>query len=144
MERWKHQLFYKGVSKSFRTGHLEWELQTVQLSATRCNCITILWVLPPYPLCCFSSVHFYCFSVQKLLDTTLYIRTQKLNLKARQNIFPVHLSLLHSCIPRDVHTSITLWWTYKPHSSLYSLPNSPHTSSLLIQIYTPSSVYFWE
>jgi len=33
---------YKGVSKSFRTGHLEQELQMVQLSATRCSCITIL------------------------------------------------------------------------------------------------------
>jgi len=35
---------YKGVSKSFRTGHLEQELQMVQLSATRCSYITILWV----------------------------------------------------------------------------------------------------
>jgi hypothetical protein len=35
---------YKGVSKSFWTGCLEWELQMVQLSATRCNCIAILWV----------------------------------------------------------------------------------------------------
>jgi hypothetical protein len=35
---------YKGVSKSFRTGHLEQELQMVQLSATRCSCITIFSV----------------------------------------------------------------------------------------------------
>jgi len=35
---------YKGVSKSFWTGHLEQELQMVQLCATRCSCITILWV----------------------------------------------------------------------------------------------------
>jgi hypothetical protein len=35
---------YEGVSKSFRTGCLERELQMVQLSATRCSCITILWV----------------------------------------------------------------------------------------------------
>jgi hypothetical protein len=34
---------YEGVSKSFRTGHLERELQMVQLSATRCSCIAILW-----------------------------------------------------------------------------------------------------
>jgi len=33
---------YEGVSKSFRTGHLERELRMVQLSATRCSCITIL------------------------------------------------------------------------------------------------------
>jgi hypothetical protein len=35
---------YEGVSKSFRTGRLERELQMVQLSATRCSCIVILWV----------------------------------------------------------------------------------------------------
>jgi hypothetical protein len=33
---------YEGVSKSFRTGRLERELQMVQLSATRCSCIVIL------------------------------------------------------------------------------------------------------
>jgi hypothetical protein len=33
---------YEGVPKSFRTGHLERELQMVQLSATRCSCIAIL------------------------------------------------------------------------------------------------------
>jgi hypothetical protein len=35
---------YEGVSKSFRTGSLERELQMVQLSATRCSFIAILWV----------------------------------------------------------------------------------------------------
>jgi hypothetical protein len=34
----------EGVSKSFRTGRLERELQMVQLSATMCSCITILRV----------------------------------------------------------------------------------------------------
>jgi hypothetical protein len=33
---------YEGVSKSFLTGHLERELQMVQLSATGCSCIAIL------------------------------------------------------------------------------------------------------
>jgi len=33
---------YKGVSRSFQTGHLEQELQMVQLSATRCSRIAIL------------------------------------------------------------------------------------------------------
>jgi hypothetical protein len=33
---------YEDVSKSFRTGRLERELQMVQLSATRCSCIAIL------------------------------------------------------------------------------------------------------
>jgi hypothetical protein len=35
---------YQGVSRSFRTGRLERELQRVQLSATRRSCIAILWV----------------------------------------------------------------------------------------------------
>jgi len=30
------------VTKSFRTGRLERELQMVQLSATKCNCVSIL------------------------------------------------------------------------------------------------------
>jgi len=33
---------YEGVSKSFRTGRLERELQMVRLSATKCSCIAIL------------------------------------------------------------------------------------------------------
>jgi hypothetical protein len=39
-----HLLFlrYEGVSKSFRTGRLDRELQLVQLSATRYSCIAIL------------------------------------------------------------------------------------------------------
>jgi hypothetical protein len=36
--------WYEGVSKSFRTGRLERELQVVQFSATTCRCIAILWV----------------------------------------------------------------------------------------------------
>jgi len=35
-------LTYEGVSKSFRTGRLERELQMVHLSAIRCICIDIL------------------------------------------------------------------------------------------------------
>jgi len=34
----------EGVYKSFRTGRPERELQMVQLPATRCSCIAILWV----------------------------------------------------------------------------------------------------
>jgi hypothetical protein len=35
---------YEGVSKRSQTGRLERELQMVQLSASRCSCIAILWV----------------------------------------------------------------------------------------------------
>jgi hypothetical protein len=37
-------ILYECVSISFRTDRLEQELQMVQLSATRCSCIAILWV----------------------------------------------------------------------------------------------------
>jgi len=40
---WQFNL-YEGVSKNFRTGHLERELQMVELSTTKCSCIAILWV----------------------------------------------------------------------------------------------------
>jgi hypothetical protein len=35
-------IIYEDISKSFRTGRLERELQMIQLSATRCSCIAIL------------------------------------------------------------------------------------------------------
>jgi hypothetical protein len=74
-------LLYEGVSKSFHTGSLEQELQMVQLSATRCSCITILWVsllsLAAITLCVASQhvfivvAYFVIKSVWKLLDTPL-------------------------------------------------------------------------
>jgi hypothetical protein len=71
---------YESVSKSFRTGRLEQELQTVQLSATRCSCIAILWVslvsFAAITLCVASqrvfiviAVYFVIELVRKLLDT---------------------------------------------------------------------------
>jgi hypothetical protein len=35
-------VLYEDVSKGFRTGRLERELQMVELSATKCSCIAIL------------------------------------------------------------------------------------------------------
>jgi len=37
-------MLYERISKTFRTGHLEREMQMVQLYATRCNCTAILCV----------------------------------------------------------------------------------------------------
>jgi len=73
---------YEGVSRSFRTGRLEQEVQMIKLSATRCSYIAILWVsLVSFasinPLCCFSTSNikgkrtFRYNSVRKLLDTSL-------------------------------------------------------------------------
>jgi acetolactate synthase regulatory subunit len=71
---------YEGVSRSFRTGRLERELQMVQLSATRCSCIAISWVslvsFAAITLCVASQrvVYFVINSVRKLLDTPSYIK----------------------------------------------------------------------
>jgi hypothetical protein len=46
---------YDGVTKSFRTGRLEQELQMVQLSATRC-----IEFCRHNPLCCFSTSVYCC------------------------------------------------------------------------------------
>jgi hypothetical protein len=58
---------YESVSKSIRTGRLERELQMVQLSATRCSCIAILWVsilsFPAITLCVASQRVFIIVSV---------------------------------------------------------------------------------
>jgi hypothetical protein len=78
----------EGVSKSFQTSRLERELQMIQLSATRCSCIAILWVslvsFAVITLCVASqrvfivvSVYFVIDSVRKLLDTLSYMMTLK-------------------------------------------------------------------
>jgi hypothetical protein len=55
---------YEGVSKSFRAGRLERELQMVQLSATRCSCMTFVSQSSEFcrhnPLCCFWTSVYYC------------------------------------------------------------------------------------
>jgi hypothetical protein len=76
-------LVYEGVSKSFRTGRLERELQMVQLSATTCSYISILWVslvsFAAITLCVASRrvliviVVYFVDSVRKLLDTPSYL-----------------------------------------------------------------------
>jgi hypothetical protein len=63
---------YEGVSKSFRTGLLERELQMAELSATRCSYIAILWLsLVNFAAIklCVASQSVFIDSVRKLLDT---------------------------------------------------------------------------
>jgi hypothetical protein len=66
----------EGVSKSFRTGCLERELQMVQLSATRCSCISILWV----SLVSFTAITL-CFASQRvfIVDVVYFVMTQSGN-----------------------------------------------------------------
>jgi hypothetical protein len=79
---------YECVSKRFRTGRLERELQMVQLSATRCSCIAILWVslvsFAAIALCVASRrvfnvvVYFVIDSVRKLSDIPRIVETEQL------------------------------------------------------------------
>jgi hypothetical protein len=75
---------YEGVSKSSRTGRLERELQMVQLSATRCSYIAILWAslssFAAITICVASqrvipkvSVYFVIDSVRKPWGTPSYL-----------------------------------------------------------------------
>jgi hypothetical protein len=81
---------YEGVSKSFRTDHLEREMQMAQFSVTRCNCIAILSVslvsFAAITFCVASQrafvvvvvvvvvVYFIIDSVRKRLHTPSYLR----------------------------------------------------------------------
>jgi len=69
---------YEGVSKIFRIGHLEGELQMVQFPATRFSCVAILrvtfvLVLNKCLLLLFISL------VRELLDTPSYISCKIMN-----------------------------------------------------------------
>jgi hypothetical protein len=84
---------HDGVSKIFRTVRLERELQMVQLSANRCNCIATLWVslvsFTAISICVVPQlvfiiiiiiiiviiiiIYFVIDSVRKLLDTSSYV-----------------------------------------------------------------------
>jgi hypothetical protein len=80
---------YEGVSKSFRTGRLERELQRVQLSTTRCSCIAILWVsqvsFVAITLCVASQLMFIVVSVY-------FVMPQSGNFWIHpRTVFPVYL-----------------------------------------------------
>jgi hypothetical protein len=59
---------YEGVSKRFRTGRLEPELQMLQLPATRCSCIAILWV----SLVSFAAITLYVSSQRVIPKVYIY------------------------------------------------------------------------
>jgi hypothetical protein len=60
---------YEGVSKSFRTDCLGRELQRVELSATRCSCIAILWV----SLVSFAAISLCVTSQRVFIVVNIYI-----------------------------------------------------------------------
>jgi hypothetical protein len=64
---------YEGVSKSFRTSRLERELQMVQLSATRCSCIAILWV----SVVSFATIILYVACQRVIANVNMYFVTDR-------------------------------------------------------------------
>jgi hypothetical protein len=98
-------LTYEGVSKSFRTGRLERELQMVQLSATRCSYIAILWVslvsFVAIIICvAFQRVftvvaYFVIDSVWKLLDSPSYLAASIFNLNVEAAPMDLDMNLHH-------------------------------------------------
>jgi hypothetical protein len=121
---------YEGVSKSFRTGRLERELQMVLLSATRCSCIAILWAclvsFAAITLCVAAQrvfitvVYFVIDSVRKLLDTPSYIDSAYQMSSAVPMLFYIFIafSMLWTEITRSEApdtcvniVGVLYWWT---------------------------------
>jgi hypothetical protein len=141
---------YQGVSKSFRTGRLERELQMVQLSDTRCSCIAILWVIlvsfAVITLCVASQwvfivvvvvvvVYFAIDSVWKLLDTPSYSTLfSVLWLHKKFQSFCISSSPMHSflhlsiCPPTNIPPHVA---THPTHFTLiwpFTIPLFSHTT----------------
>jgi hypothetical protein len=76
---------YEGVSKSFRTGRLERHLQMVQLSATKCSCIAILWVSP---------VSFAAITLSVVSQWVLLLLLLFISLSTQSGIFWIHPRIL--------------------------------------------------
>jgi hypothetical protein len=94
------------VSKSFRAGRLERELQMVQLSATRSSCIVISWV----SLMRFAAITLCLASQQVFIVIVISLSTQSGNFRIHPRTFVVHLFL--TCIGLNVETlwDVTFLW----------------------------------
>jgi hypothetical protein len=66
---------YEDVSKSFRTVRLERELQMVELSATKCSYIAILWV----SLVSFATITLCVASQRMFIVVVYFVMTQSGN-----------------------------------------------------------------
>jgi hypothetical protein len=111
----------KSVSKIFRTGRLERELQMVQLSTTGCSCIAILWVnLVSFAAVTLSVasqrvfivvVYFVIDSVRKLLDTPSYVTCKSHIANQNCTLPPFKLRAMFMNVMRD----LTFWrlWNFE-------------------------------
>jgi hypothetical protein len=136
-----HRRMYEGVSKSFRIGRLERELQMVQLSATRCSFIAILWVsLVSFAAITFwrgqqrvipkVSVYFVIDLVRKLLDTPSY--KHSIFWKRYENLFqPIDMLIYETEIYKINSRLLDIYiWKYSQHFSRRRLYCSYKTTIL--------------
>jgi len=97
---------YESVSKSFRTGRLERELQMVQPSATRCSSKAISWV----SLVSFAAITLCVASQRVFIVVVYFVMTQSGNFW----IHPRVMSFLWIYFP--AHTNFLLFTGLTPHS----------------------------
>jgi hypothetical protein len=123
MSIWKQCILeYKAVSKSFRTDHLERELQMVQLSATMCSFITILWV----SIVSFVAITVCVASQRKFIVVLISLSTQSGN-------FWIHFCMLTSCLcPSSSHKLWRCYIIYRHTSVCQYTHNISGTESILI------------
>jgi hypothetical protein len=147
-----HTHTHEGVSESSRPGRLERELQMIQLSATRCNCIVILWVslvnFAAITLCVASEQVFIVVnvcdvinSVRKLLDTPSYMCVcahTHTRSESFSNYF-VRLWRVFSYSPGRIQTArifwIIIWMKYS--DNLKKLPIPMATCILGVRVRIP-------
>jgi hypothetical protein len=127
---------HEGVSKSFRTGRLERELQTVQLSATRCSCIAIL---------CVSLVSFavitLCVASQRVLIVVYFVIDSSLEILD----IPSYLQYLEYCIMLKVliGAGIGQWYSVGLRAgwSVFRVPAGSGNFSLHRRVQTGSGAH---
>jgi hypothetical protein len=78
------------VSRSFRTGRLERELQIVQLSNIRCNCIGILWVI----VVSFAAITLCVASQRVFIFVIYFVMTQSGNFWIQPCIWEIQVSFV--------------------------------------------------
>jgi hypothetical protein len=118
---------YEGVSKSFRTGRLERELQMVQLSASRCILIAILWV----SLVSFAAITLCVVSQRVFVFVVNFVITQSGNFWIYSRVTTYISGPFSSC--RSTHSEVESYELVKIVCSL--LINS---ETIIICSFSPS------
>jgi hypothetical protein len=122
-----HTHTHEGVSKSFWTDRLEIELQMVQLSVTRCSCITILWV----SLVSFAAITLFGASERVFIVVSVYFVIDPSTYIGILNRRPIALAIMqgYSRIRPLRDTMIDDLWM-KLHSYVINSPNFKITTNI--------------